>query len=257
MVAIHRRMSRHPLPLKEPMSLLSTVIDESRSMAPSMRARSEAESRALYLRIKSAITEGRFAPGARLPTERALSHEYGVARNTVRKTMARLMDEGLILREVGRGTFVAEKPETQAADGDFSLPELFEARLLFEPALVDLVVERATEADFAAFDAALAAMEAADSWIAYKEAKYAVHLAIARASRNRFIIRMLEMILASRRAAGWGRPGGHHTPLALVRQTACRDNAAIVTALRARDAATARELMHDYLVRTLASVSAA
>jgi DNA-binding FadR family transcriptional regulator len=206
--------------------------------------------------MKSAIAEGRFAPGARLPTERALSSDYGVARNTVRKTMARLMREGLIVREVGRGTFVAEAPAAPAADADFSLPELFEARLLFEPALVDLVIERATEADFAAFDVALAAMEAADSWVAYKEAKYALHLAIARASRNRFIIRMLEMIIASRRAAGWGRPG-QHAPLALVRQTACRDNAAIVTALRTRDAATARELMRDYLVRTLASVSAA
>jgi len=239
------------------MSLLSTVTDESHSPAPTIRARAEAESRALYLRIKSAIAEGRFAPGARLPTERALASDYGVARNTVRKTMARLMREGLILREVGRGTFVAEKPEAQAAAGEFSLPELFEARLLFEPALVDLVIERATETDFATFDAALAAMEQADNWVAYKEAKYALHLAIARASRNRFIIHMLEAILASRRAAGWGRPGGHHTPLAMVRQTACRDNAAIVAALRARDAATARELMRDYLVRTLASVSAA
>ncbi|MFC7400016.1 FadR/GntR family transcriptional regulator [Chelatococcus sp. GCM10030263] len=237
--------------------MLSTVMDESRGPAPNIRARSEAESRALYLRIKSAISEGRFLPGTRLPTERALSAEYGVARNTVRKTMARLMREGLILREVGRGTFVAEKPEAQPAAGEFSLPELFEARLLFEPALVDLVIERATETDFATFDAALAAMEQADNWAAYKEAKYALHLAIARASRNRFIIHMVETILTSRRAAGWGRPGGHHTPLAMVRQTACRDNAAIVAALRARDAATARDLMRDYLVRTLASVSAA
>lgn len=244
------------------MSLLDTAVssqDEMSAATVGVRARSEVESRALYARIKSAIAEGRFAPGARLPTERALSTEYRVARNTVRKTMSQLMREGLIVREVGRGTFVAEtKPEGERApDMEFSLPELFEARLLFEPALVDLVVERATEADFAAFDAALADMEAADTWIAYKEAKYALHLAIARASLNRFITRVLEMIVASRRAAGWGRPGGHPGPLVLVRQTACRDNAAIIAALRARDAARARELMRDYLVRTLYSVSGA
>ncbi|WP_267214331.1 FadR/GntR family transcriptional regulator [Chelatococcus asaccharovorans] len=243
-------------------SLLDTAVSSQDQMSPptvGVRARSEVESRALYARIKSSITEGRFPPGAQLPTERALSTEYRVARNTVRKTMAQLMQEGLIIREVGRGTFVTDrKPAGVApAEPEFSLPELFEARLLFEPALVDLVVERATEADFAAFDAALADMKAADTWIAYKEAKYALHLAIARASLNRFIARVLEMIIASRRAAGWGRPGGHPGPLALVRETACRDNAAIIAALRARDATRARELMRDYLVRTLYSVSGA
>ena len=224
-----------------------------------IRTRAQAESRSLYSQIRSAIQKGEVQAGARLPTERVLSTQYRVARNTVRKTMTRLMEEGLIERTVGRGTFVAgaEALNAQAAaiQQDFSLPELFEARVLFEPALVELVVERATEADFAAFDKTLAAMQSASTWEEYKEAKYALHLAIARASRNRFMEHMLAKIIEIRRSARWGRSDGHPGPLALVRQTACRDNAAIIAALRKRDGKKARELVHDYLVRTLFSVS--
>jgi DNA-binding FadR family transcriptional regulator len=224
----------------------------SSSTSDNVRTRSEHESSSLYAEIKSSIAKGATPAGARLPTERVLSSKHRVARNTVRKAMTRLMDEGLIVRTVGRGTFVAEaKPDEQAA---FSLPELFEARLLFEPALAELVVERATEADFAIFDQTLADMEAAVDWEAFKEAKYALHLAIARASRNRFMEHMLQKIIDTRRQARWGRADGHPGPLALVRQTACRDNAAIIAALRARDGKLARELVHEYLVRTLFSV---
>lgn len=225
-----------------------------------IRTRAENESRSLYAQLRSSIVKGEVAPGTRLPTERVLSMQYRVARNTVRKTMTRLTEEGLIERTVGRGTFVAHPqagealPEARPVQ-DFSLPELFEARLLFEPALAELVVERATESDFAAFERALAVVEAAATWEEYKEAKYALHLAIAHASRNRFMEHMLQTIIDIRRRSQWGRAGGHPGPLVLVRETACRDNAAIIAALRARDGKRARELLHDYLVRTLFSVS--
>jgi DNA-binding FadR family transcriptional regulator len=221
------------------------------------RTRAQGETHSLYSDIKSSIESGRLAHGARLPTERALSTQHKVARNTVRKTMTRLVNEGLIVRTVGRGTLVAGQaaaPSRQAPTA-FSLLELFEARLMFEPVLAELAVERADDNDFAAFDRALAGMESAPTWIDYKEAKYALHLAIARASRNRFMVHVLEQIIQTRRAAGWGRADGHPGPLSLVRESACRDSAAIIAALRARDGTRVRELVQDYLVRTLSSVS--
>jgi DNA-binding FadR family transcriptional regulator len=222
-----------------------------------VRTRAEHEVGILYSRLKGSIVDGQVSAGSRLPTERALSAQHRVARNTVRKTMTRLMDEGLIVRTVGRGTFVAEQVAPAEDEASFNLPELFEARLLFEPALAELVVERATETDFAAFDAALADMQSAHTWIDYKEAKYALHMAIARASGNRFIQYIFEKIIETRRAAQWDRADGQSGPLALVRETACRDNAAIVAALRAREGARARELVHNYLMRVLFSVSGA
>lgn len=43
----------------------------------------------------------------KLPAERALAEEYGVAYQTVRHAMKVLRERGLIITRQGRGTFVA------------------------------------------------------------------------------------------------------------------------------------------------------
>ncbi|TCR66409.1 FCD domain-containing protein [Bosea sp. BK604] len=225
----------------------------------SARLKSDSDSQAIYQSLRSSIVEGQLRTGTRLPTERALASRFGAARNTVRKTMNQLADEGLIIRHVGRGTFVARSVskglQEPAAEPNFSLGELLEARLMFEPTLAELVAERASEQDLAALSAYLEALRNAGSWSEFKEAKYALHLAIVRASHNGFLVSVFEQIIESRRRAGWGRPGGHPLPISAVREAAARDNAAIIDALRQRDAVKARELISNYLLRTLMSVS--
>jgi DNA-binding GntR family transcriptional regulator len=61
--------------------------------------------------ITARIEAGGLAPGARLPAERDLAVEYGVAYDTIRRATALLRDRGLIITIVGRGTYVA--PEDQ------------------------------------------------------------------------------------------------------------------------------------------------
>ncbi|MCW3474330.1 FadR/GntR family transcriptional regulator [Limobrevibacterium gyesilva] len=217
------------------------------------RSKSDADGQAIYRSLKELIAGGRMPAGARLPTERALATQFRAARNTVRKTMNQLADEGLVIRHVGRGTFVAEAAAPRSGP-DYSLDELLEARLLFEPALVDLVVERATESDLAGLSHHLHTLRAAETWTEFKEAKYALHLAIVRAAKNRFLEGVFESIILSRRRSGWGRPGGRPIAVSAVRETAVRDNAAIIDALRQRDRTAARELIRTYLLRTLLSV---
>ncbi|MBQ9058064.1 MAG: GntR family transcriptional regulator [Atopobiaceae bacterium] len=50
-------------------------------------------------------------PGDPLPSERSLSERYGLSRTTVRLAMSQLEAEGLIVRQHGRGTFVAESDQ--------------------------------------------------------------------------------------------------------------------------------------------------
>jgi GntR family transcriptional regulator len=46
----------------------------------------------------------------RLPSERDLAEEHGVAYGTVRRAMGLLRERGLVVSVHGRGTFVAEPP---------------------------------------------------------------------------------------------------------------------------------------------------
>ncbi len=57
------------------------------------------------------------APGSALPAETALATEFGVARNTVRRALAELERDGLIVTLAGRGRIVGDSTGTVAAAG--------------------------------------------------------------------------------------------------------------------------------------------
>ena len=57
--------------------------------------------------IAARIQSGELAKGARLPAERDMAVEYGVAYDTIRRATAVLRVRGLIVTVHGRGTFVA------------------------------------------------------------------------------------------------------------------------------------------------------
>lgn len=66
----------------------------------------------LYFQLKKLLEEqivsARWAPGERIPSEPAICEQFGVSRTTVRQALGELESEGLIRKEKGRGTFVAE-----------------------------------------------------------------------------------------------------------------------------------------------------
>ncbi len=63
----------------------------------------------LMLRLKNDIIAGVYPPGGRIPSEQLLCETYGVSRVTVRKALLDLVQEGLLVRRQGKGTFVADK----------------------------------------------------------------------------------------------------------------------------------------------------
>lgn len=68
---------------------------------------------ALADHLAARIAAGELRPGARLPAERDLASEYGVAYMTVRRATALLRERGLIVTVHGRGTYVAEPQEPE------------------------------------------------------------------------------------------------------------------------------------------------
>lgn len=72
----------------------------------------------LYDQLVDILTEKidqEFRPGDLLPSERVLSERYGLSRTTVRLALSELERLGLVVRQHGRGTFVADR-STQATN---------------------------------------------------------------------------------------------------------------------------------------------
>ena len=62
----------------------------------------------LMRRLQNDVVAGVYPAGGRIPSEQVLCDTYGVSRVTVRKAMLDLVQEGLLVRKQGKGTFVAD-----------------------------------------------------------------------------------------------------------------------------------------------------
>jgi GntR family transcriptional regulator len=70
-----------------------------------------------YVQVADAIAVG-IKTGEithRLPSERDIARQYGVAYQTVRRSLEVLRERGLIITRPGRGTFAAPQPATAPA----------------------------------------------------------------------------------------------------------------------------------------------
>jgi len=201
---------------------------------------------------------GRWPAGHRLPTERALAAQQGLSRSTVRRVLQQLRQRGLITQTVGSGTYATPEaaallaghpppPMAVAAVGVAVSPaELMAARLVLEPAVMDLVVHHATAEDFARMDQCNARAEAAQTLEDFERWDAALHEAIAAAAHNRFITHLFRSVSQAREQGEWGL---------LKRRSATperraeyqQEHRALVAALKQRDADTARALCLAHL----------
>ena len=78
--------------------------------------------------LKQQIQQGDFSIGTSIPSERELSERFGVSRMTVRQSITKLVNDGLLYREKGRGTFVANPKVEQPLNGLTSFTEDMESR---------------------------------------------------------------------------------------------------------------------------------
>jgi GntR family transcriptional regulator len=72
----------------------------------------------VYSSIRDWIYQGTYRPGSQLPTESDLCELFQVSRITTRKAVDMLVDEGLVIRQAGRGTFVVDDLADAPVTGD-------------------------------------------------------------------------------------------------------------------------------------------
>ena len=81
--------------------------------------------------LKEKLEAGDWQKGDKLPTEMELSEKFKVSRITVRKALSSLVQQGLIVKRSGKGTFVSgEKIKRPLSVGAISFTSLCEAQHL-------------------------------------------------------------------------------------------------------------------------------
>ena len=219
----------------------------------------------VYRALLRSIKEGRLVPGGKMPNERDLAVQLKTSRTAVRTALAIMERQGLITRRIGSGTYltdnalsVFESMDQTSVDQHEAVPsfdEITEGRLLFEPAMMSLVCSRVEEEDIREMQAILQNILDAPSWHEFKEEIYSLHRQIYAATKNRFLMQVMENILSDRRAVSFdGRDGDKPAP-DLVRRQTHKDLSAIIDAIASRNAKRAEELTSDHLMRTLATIN--
>ena len=213
----------------------------------------------LFERLSGEIRSGRLAPGARLPTEAALTRAARVSRTVVREAVAALRAEGLVVTRQGVGAFVAEpgrapfRIEPERLESLAETLNVMELRLGVEIESAGLAAERATRAQLRAIGEAFEAMaRATGAGRSAVDEDLAFHRAIAEATGNPEFPRFLQFIghhLIPRRTVSGlpERMGGQRAYLALIHEEHRRIQAAIA----AHDPKAAREAMRRHLTRSL------
>ncbi len=195
--------------------------------------------------------------GHRLPTERELSAASGLGRASVRRVLQRLKERGLISQTVGSGTYVTEGAfallaqaagDAQVQASAVSPAELMNARMVLEPAIVDMVVVNARASDLEAMRTCCDRAEASTTLEDFEYWDGKLHELIAEAAHNAVILSVFRQMTQARNQAEWGQLKRRSvTPERRVQYQ--REHRALVEALVERDAARAREVCLAHLSR--------
>lgn len=232
------------------------------SLLPSSkRARAADAVDALVSRIEGNIDSGTWSAGFRLPTERELEAEFGVARNTLRKGLKRLEKAGKITRHVGRGSFVTDPdaPPKSEESGILarmigaSPAEVMDLRLVLEPWASSIAATHATSADLARMRECLVRGEEAADVPEFEIWDGRLHEAIIASTKNGLLIAFYEAVNLARHQPEWIKLKMRSvTPQ---RKDLYRgQHAALVAALQERDAAKAHDLTKEHLLAVRASL---
>jgi DNA-binding FadR family transcriptional regulator len=204
--------------------------------------------------IQAHLKSGLWRAGHRIPTERELSNQFGVSRTTVRKVLAQFKEQKLITQVVGSGTYVCEGAGSLLSHNGAGLridatspAELMEARLVLEPAIVDMVIGNGTSIDFARMEACCDRAEAAPTLEEFEHWDGMLHEVIAEAAHNSFVLNVFKLINEVRAQGEWGLLK-KRSVTAQRRAAYQREHREIVNALRQRDGAAARKATLAHLV---------
>ncbi|HRX35933.1 MAG: FadR family transcriptional regulator [Kiritimatiellae bacterium] len=203
--------------------------------------------------LRKRIAAGEWQANAAMPNERDLATGFGVARNTIRGALAALEEEGLISRQVGRGTIVKQQPSDELKlildkFAGASPLDILNLRLIIEPQVAASAAINASARDLAAIDEADAEASRNEDVAAYDQWDNSFHALIYRATHNDFLIDFWNLLAIVR----------YREPMQVIRHrgfTLARRNAYCIQHRQIRDALHGRNstAAHDAMKLHLAA----
>jgi DNA-binding FadR family transcriptional regulator len=191
---------------------------------------------------------------SRLPSERTLAAELGVARNTVREALDVLENQGVIRRRQGSGSFVtyrsSDKPESIAGSlaDDISPLDHLVVRGILEPEIVRLAVVNMTPKMVSALSETLSEIEAiqtdVDAFIALEEQLYTQ---IAKGTGNPLLASCYRLTVETYRQSFRNNLRRRHLTPKRMQDFQVRYNT-LFNAITSRDVASAVEFVKLHLV---------
>jgi DNA-binding FadR family transcriptional regulator len=199
-------------------------------------------------RLGTAIKLGLLAPGTRLPAERELCEQLGIARSTLRQALTALVQSGHLraVRGRGGGTFIADAPPL----ADPASPELLadwrdvcDQRLAVELGVALLAAERAGGEAIASLNELVATMQRRlHDFPAYRRADVRFHVTLAEATGSP------RLVAATTAAQGEMSDLMQHIPHPPeVLAWANAQHARLIGCLERRDAPAAVQVMTEHL----------
>lgn len=215
-----------------------------------------AEDRA-HKEIINLILSQKYAPGDRL-VEAELAQELGLSRTPVRNALRKLIAEGLLESQNNKSCVI---PRITPAD----MEALFSVRSLIEGRAAAGAAKLATGADvehlrnLVARERELYAQGDKDL---YTEVNEKLHLGIARLARNDYLERFISQTFWRAELyifffdRFYLRPGGVEAPNRDPdKSQSCRQHAALVEAIAARDSVLAESLMKEHITCTYQTIT--
>jgi GntR family transcriptional repressor for pyruvate dehydrogenase complex len=202
-------------------------------------------------RLGTAIRLGLLGPGDRLPPERDLADQLGIARSTLRQALTSLTESGHLVATRGRGggTFVSEAPpvaeSTHVDLGAGHWRDVLDYRIAVEVGTVVIAAERRRPEDLARLSAQVETMRDVGDFSAYRRADVFFHLGLAEAARSaRLLAAMTEV------QGQMSELIGHIAHPAPVLARSNDQHAQLVKLLDRRDGFAAARLLREHLKGT-------
>src|SRR5579883_370593 len=233
----------------------------ARSLVLEQLPREQSRHQLVVQRLRDAIAQGHLAVGERLPSERELGEQLGVSRTIVREAIRVLASQGILTVRQGRRAVVdadlstaSLRPIRQliADTARETFGDVMDARLILEVASAERAARRATLDDIAAMAEALEHLRTVQAPSAPADSAHAAfHRAVARASHNLFLERMVDSLLDAQSAGQrWETPRGEDAMDIALLPLGYEAHAKIFRPIRDHRVAAARRAMHEHLSTT-------